>query len=206
MSATAMALAALVGFALGSVPFGLVLLRASGRRDPRTVGSGNIGATNVVRTAGKGFGAATLVLDAGKGVLACLAFGGATPAGALAGVAAVAGHCFTPWLRFRGGKGVATFAGVASVLLWPAGLLAFLGPWLGAFALTRTSSIAGVSGALAVAALATWRAAGARGGPAAGAIAAALGVAALVVIVRHRSNFEKMLAARRDPAPKETDS
>lgn len=147
-----------LGYLLGSVPFGLVITRALGLGDLRAIGSGNIGATNVLRTGNKPAAAATLLLDAGKGAIAVwlvTVFGPAEttmfgPAGIAAwvGLAAFVGHCFPVWLRFHGGKGVATFLGTVLALAWPIGLAACL-TWLAAVAATRISSV----GALAAAAV-----------------------------------------------------
>jgi glycerol-3-phosphate acyltransferase PlsY len=143
--ATSFAVAALA-FLCGSIPFGLLLTRAAGLGDIRAIGSGNIGATNVLRTGRRGLAAATLLLDAGKGAAAvqatALLFG--TEWMPLAAVAAVIGHCFTPWLAFKGGKGVATGLGVLLALDWRLGL-AGCGTWLVVAFVTRLSS----AGALA---------------------------------------------------------
>ena len=140
--------AAVIGFLLGSIPFGLILTRAAGLGDVRKIGSGSIGATNVLRTGNKGLALATVLLDAGKGVAAVLIAAQLWPdTGFVAGVAgifAVAGHCYTPWLGFRGGKGFATAAGVCGALSWPL-MLACAGVWAVAIALTRTSSIGSLS-------------------------------------------------------------
>ena len=120
------AVAFVLGYLLGSIPFGVLITRALGLGDLRGIGSGNIGATNVLRTGNKAAAAATLVLDAGKGAVAVLlarALFGETAA-MVAGFAAFLGHCFPVWLRFRGGKGVATFLGLTIALAWPAGLAA----------------------------------------------------------------------------------
>ena len=139
----------LVAFLLGSIPFGLLLTRLAGLGDIRTIGSGNIGATNVLRTGRKDLAAATLVLDALKGTAAVLLarhFGG--PA-ALAGLAAVLGHTLTPWLRGRGGKGVATGFGVLCGIAWPLGVAASV-IWLATAALSRMSSMAALATCAAV--------------------------------------------------------
>ncbi len=109
--------AALLGFAMGSIPFGLILTRAAGLGDVRQIGSGSIGATNVLRTGNKGLAAATVLLDAAKAVVPIL-IAGAVWSGTegIAAVAAVAGHCFTPWLKFKGGKGFASAAGALGTL------------------------------------------------------------------------------------------
>jgi glycerol-3-phosphate acyltransferase PlsY len=145
------ALVVLLSYALGSIPFGLLLTRAAGLGDIRAVGSGNIGATNVLRTGNKGIAAATLLLDAGKGLTAVLVvrwLGGdrlelLEP---LAAGAVLIGHCYPVWLGFKGGKGVATFLGIAFALLWPVGAVAAV-VWLLALALTRYSSVGGLAAA-----------------------------------------------------------
>jgi len=151
-----LALAALLGALLGSVPFGLLLTRAAGLGDIRKLGSGNIGATNVLRTGRRDLAAATLVLDAGKGAAAVLLAAAVWGplAGAVAGVAAVVGHLFTPWLGFQGGKGVATALGTLLALAFPAGLAA-CGLWLATAKLTRISSAAALV-AFALAPLLAW--------------------------------------------------
>src|ERR671910_2069994 len=138
----------LVGYLLGSIPFGLLLTRAAGLGDIRKVGSGNIGATNVLRTGRRGLAAATLLLDALKGVAAVLIFVHVSQIAAVGAAAgAVLGHCFPVWLRFRGGKGVATTLGVCLGLAWPVGL-AYAVVWLAMLAITRISSVSGVTAAL----------------------------------------------------------
>src|SRR5574340_967916 len=141
--------AALLGYLLGSVPFGLVLTKLSGAGDLRAIGSGNIGATNVLRTGRKGLAAATLALDALKATLAVViawqAFGPPTAAAAAAG--AVLGHMYPVWLKFRGGKGVATYLGGLIGLAWPAAIV-FAVVWLAIAAVTRYSSAAALGGTL----------------------------------------------------------
>jgi len=131
-----------IGFLLGGIPFGLLLTRAAGLGDIRAIGSGNIGATNVLRTGRRGLAAATLLLDAAKGAAAVFAalllFGAIWMP--LAAIAAVVGHCFTPWLRFRGGKGVATGLGVLIALDWRLGA-ASCAVWLAVALTTRMSSM-----------------------------------------------------------------
>jgi acyl phosphate:glycerol-3-phosphate acyltransferase len=138
------------GYLLGSIPFGLLITRAAGLGDVRRIGSGNIGATNVLRTGNKGLAALTLLLDALKGTVAVLAAGyiGADYA-VYAGFAAFLGHLYPAWLNFRGGKGVATYLGVLAGLYWPAAL-AFAAVWLGVAYLTRYSSLAALTAALVV--------------------------------------------------------
>ena len=149
-------LAAFVGgYFLGSIPFGLLLARLAGLGDIRSIGSGNIGATNVLRTGRKGLAAATLLLDAGKGAGAVLLAGLWGPDPQLtAALGAVLGHIFPLWLRFRGGKGVATLLGVLLALAWHAGLAA-CATWLLVAGLLRYSSLAALV-SLAVAPLYIW--------------------------------------------------
>ncbi|WP_380928066.1 glycerol-3-phosphate 1-O-acyltransferase PlsY [Sphingomonas arantia] len=136
-------------YLLGAVPFGILLTRMTGAGDLRTIGSGNIGATNVLRTGRKGLAAATLLLDAAKGAVAVLVAGAIDPVlMPVAGAAAFFGHCYPVWLRFRGGKGVATLLGIALALHWPTGLI-FAAVWIAAMAATRYSSVGGIAAAIA---------------------------------------------------------
>jgi glycerol-3-phosphate acyltransferase PlsY len=146
-------LAAVGGYLLGSIPFGLVITRAAGLGDIREIGSGNIGATNVLRTGRKDLALATLVLDAGKAALALLIareLGGATgygiELGLTAGAAAFIGHCYPVWLGFKGGKGVATFFGVLFAGVWPIGVIAGI-TWLAVATIFRYSSLAALCSA-----------------------------------------------------------
>src|SRR6185503_4724516 len=144
------ALALALGYCLGSIPFGLVLTRLFGAGDLRTIGSGNIGATNVLRTGNKGAAAATLVLDAAKGgaaVLIARHLAGESAA-IVAGLAAFLGHLFPIWLGFRGGKGVATYIGVIGGLAWP-GALVFCGVWLATAFASRYSSASAIAASVA---------------------------------------------------------
>ncbi|MGC2822987.1 MAG: glycerol-3-phosphate 1-O-acyltransferase PlsY [Pseudolabrys sp.] len=137
-------LALAFGYLLGSVPFGLLLTRAAGGPDIRAIGSGNIGATNVLRTGRKGIAAATLVCDALKGTLAVFAAARYGADAALAaGLGAFLGHLFPVWLKFKGGKGVSTYIGLLIGLYWPAALL-FCAVWLAVAAIGRYSSLAGL--------------------------------------------------------------
>lgn len=140
--APALIAALVLGYAIGSIPFGLLFAWAAGAGDVRKIGSGNIGATNVLRTGKRWAAAATLLCDGGKGavavLLAALLLG--PVAGVFAGFGAFLGHVFPVWLRFRGGKGVATFLGVMLALAWPVGLLA-IGTWLAVAAALRISSL-----------------------------------------------------------------
>jgi acyl phosphate:glycerol-3-phosphate acyltransferase len=137
------ALAVLIGYPLGSVPFGLLLTKAAGGPDVRTIGSGNIGATNVLRTGRKGLAALTLVLDALKGTAAVLlaAYLPGHEVSLAAGLAAFLGHIFPVWLKFKGGKGVATYIGVLLGVYWPA-MLICIAVWLAVAFATRYSSLA----------------------------------------------------------------
>jgi glycerol-3-phosphate acyltransferase PlsY len=143
-------LALALGYLLGSIPFGLVLTKLAGAGDLRSIGSGNIGATNVLRTGRKGLAAATLALDALKAtlaiVLAWVAFGPPTALAAAAG--AILGHMYPVWLKFRGGKGVATYLGALIALAWPAAIV-FAVVWLAVAALTRYSSAAALTATVA---------------------------------------------------------
>lgn len=143
--------AAILGYLAGSIPFGLLLAKAAGLGDVRTIGSGNIGATNVLRTGNKAVAAATLLLDLAKGLVSVLLAKTFWPGSeGIAAVAVVIGHCFPVWLGFKGGKGVATNAGVSFGLAWPIGL-AYALVWLGVLALGRISSVAGMSAVVAAA-------------------------------------------------------
>lgn len=137
-----------LGYLLGSIPFGIVIARALGLGDLRKIGSGNIGATNVLRTGNKPAALATLLLDSGKGAIAVLLarhFAGETAA-IMAGGAAFLGHCFPVWLGFKGGKGVATFLGTLIALNWPLGLIA-CGIWLLTALVSRISSLSALMAA-----------------------------------------------------------
>lgn len=184
--------AALIGYLLGSIPFGLLVTRAGRAQDPRTLGSGNIGATNVLRTGRKELAAITLLLDAAKGAVAVLVVNHVWPDATtppslqaiIAGAFAFLGHVFPVWLRFRGGKGVATFLGVALALSWICGLV-FALVWVLAFAATRHSSVGGMSAAIAT--------------PVTAAIinrsdlTLTFLLLALLVLWKHRANVERLL-------------
>jgi glycerol-3-phosphate acyltransferase PlsY len=175
----------LLGYLLGSIPFGLILTRFAGAGDLRAIGSGNIGATNVLRTGRKGLAAATLLLDALKGAVAIWISSFFSPVLApLAAFAAFTGHLYPVWLRFKGGKGVATLLGIAFALSWQIGLI-LAAVWLVAMAITRFSSVGGMSAAVA--------------GPVA---SAALGqfdltllflFCAMMVLWKHRANISRLL-------------
>jgi acyl phosphate:glycerol-3-phosphate acyltransferase len=180
------ALVTLAAYLLGSIPFGLVLTRLAGLGDIRGIGSGNIGATNVLRTGNKGLAALTLLLDGGKGAVAVIAARawGAELAG-IAAFAAVLGHMFPPWLGFNGGKGVATAAGALLALSWPIGLAGGLS-WLLVVLVTRYSSLA----AIVAAALTPLYAVLVAGVGRISAVALAI---ALLVLVRHRDNLLRLI-------------
>jgi acyl phosphate:glycerol-3-phosphate acyltransferase len=144
-------LALILGYGLGSIPFGLILTRLGGTEDIRTIGSGNIGATNVLRTGRKGLAAATLLLDGLKGTVAVLLAAnlfGPIPA-MMAGFGAFLGHLFPVWLGFKGGKGVATYIGVLFGLWWQGGLI-FAAVWIGVVLAFRYSSLAALVATLAI--------------------------------------------------------
>lgn len=138
------------GYLLGSIPFGLLLTRLAGYGDVRDIGSGNIGATNVLRTGNKALAAATLLLDALKGTAAVLlaAYFAGRNAALAAGLGAFLGHAFPVWLRFKGGKGVATYIGVLLGIAWPI-TLAFIGIWVAMAAIFRISSLSALAASLA---------------------------------------------------------
>jgi acyl phosphate:glycerol-3-phosphate acyltransferase len=180
-----------IGYLLGSIPFGLLITRLGGATDPRTIGSGNIGATNVLRTGRRELALLTLLLDAAKGAGAVALVGAIWPEPLppglpqiVAGIAAFLGHVYPVWLRFRGGKGVATLLGLALALAWPCGV-AFILVWIGAFAATRHSSVGGMAAAIVV--------------PVAAAImnrpdlTLAFLLLTLLVLWKHRGNLERLL-------------
>ncbi len=187
-------LALVTGFGLGSIPFGLLLTRAAGLGDVRQIGSGSIGATNVLRTGNKALALATVLLDAGKGVAAVLIARAFFPGmEGLAGVAAVAGHCYPPWLGFKGGKGFATAVGVCGALAWPI-MLACAAVWASAVAITRTSSIgslAAVSAAPVFAFIAPLV-----GYPELGAAFLALLAIQVIVYIKHGPNIRRIIAGQ----------
>ncbi len=179
-------LALVLGYLLGSIPFGLILTRLTGAGDLRAIGSGSIGATNVLRTGRKGLAAATLLLDAGKGFLAVwIALRWLPGCEGFAAVGAILGHCFPVWLKFKGGKGFATAAGVSLALAWQIALAGAL-IWAVAMAVSRTSSVSSLS-AMFGALIATW----ALGF---GALVPVIAVITLIIIVQHRSNITRLIA------------
>ncbi len=178
-------LSLLAGYLMGSIPFGVLLTRAAGAGDLRAVGSGNIGATNVLRTGRKGLAALTLFLDGLKGAAAVLLIAAVEPGHAgLAAIGAFLGHLYPVWLGFKGGKCVATFFGIMLAMEWRSGLV-YAVVWLGTLALTRYSSLAGISAALVA--------------PLAAAFFGRFDLAllyfglALLVFWKHRANVERLL-------------
>jgi glycerol-3-phosphate acyltransferase PlsY len=192
---------AAVAYLIGSIPFSFLVARAFGVEDVRRVGSGNVGATNVLRNAGKAAGALALLLDIGKGAAATALAGRLAPGEAalpaVAAVAAVIGHMYPVWLRFEGGKGVATGLGAFAPLL-PKAALAALAAFAVVAAATRYVSLGSIGGGLVLAALVL-----AARGPDPVALAAAL--TAALVVLRHRSNLRRILGGieRRVGRPKE---
>ena len=183
--AASLAAALIFGYLLGSIPFGLVVTRLGGLGDIRAMGSGNIGATNVLRTGRKGLAALTLLGDFGKGALAVLIAGawGAELAVA-AGLGAFLGHLYPIWLNFKGGKGVATYLGVLAGLAWPAAI-AFAAIWLSVAYATRYSSLAALTAAaaapLVLAAFQNWLAVG------------LFTMLTMLVFLRHHANISRLL-------------
>lgn len=180
-------LAAITAYLLGSVPFGIVITRAFGLGDLRRIGSGNIGATNVLRTGSRAAAALTLICDVGKGAFSVgVAYALIGPQGAqIAGFAAFLGHCYPIYLGFRGGKGVATFLGTVLALAWPIGL-AVCATWLAAAAAFRISSLAALIAAAAAPFYAMFLG---QFGLAAGLVA--MGV---LIFLRHRANISRLLS------------
>jgi glycerol-3-phosphate acyltransferase PlsY len=178
---------AALGYLLGSIPFGVLVTRALGLGDVRSIGSGNIGATNVLRTGSKGAALATLLLDGGKGALAVLLARAVAPedAAQLAGLTAFLGHCFPVWLGLKGGKGGATFLGLLLAVAWPVGLAA-CATWAVTAALRRISSLSAL-----VAAVLSPLWAVLLGRPEVAALCLAL---AALILVRHRANIARLLA------------
>lgn len=186
-SALVLVVAALGGYLLGSIPFGMVLARLAGYGDIRKIGSGNIGATNVLRTGNKPLALATLLLDSGKGGIATLLalWLGGQEAALLAAGGSMLGHAFPVWLGFKGGKGVATALGVLLAIAWPVGLFA-CATWLLTAVLFRISSLSALV-ALALSPLFGWWWAG----PDVAGLAAFI---AVLVFIRHKDNIGRLLA------------
>jgi glycerol-3-phosphate acyltransferase PlsY len=179
-------LALIFGYVLGSIPFGLLITRAAGLGDVRKIGSGNIGATNVLRTGNKKLAAATLLLDMLKGTAAVLLAAIYGPEAAMAaGFGAFLGHLFPVWLGFKGGKGVATYIGVLAGLMWK-GALVFAAVWLLVAFTMRYSSLAALTAAAAVPAALYFM-----GYP---QFAALFAVMSVIVIVKHKANIARLLA------------
>jgi acyl phosphate:glycerol-3-phosphate acyltransferase len=181
-----MGAAILAGYLLGSIPFGLILTKLSGEGDIRKIGSGNIGATNVLRTGSKPLALATLIFDGGKGALAFLLFDhyGGPCLAIVAGACAFLGHLFPVWLKFNGGKGVATFLGLMLAVAWPVGMLA-CATWLAVAAIFRYSSLAALSAAVLAPAYAylfhdIWH-------------VELASFCAILIFIRHRENIQRLL-------------
>jgi glycerol-3-phosphate acyltransferase PlsY len=180
-------IAAVLGYLSGSVPFGLILTRMAGLGDVRSIGSGNIGATNVLRTGNKGLAAATLILDALKGTVPALLgmhFLG-VEGGVIAGFCAFLGHIFPVWLGFRGGKGIATYIGVMFGLNWQMGLL-FLAVWIATAAISRYSSLSALVATLVIP-IVEWIVGDHK-------IAALAAVMTVIAWIKHRANIQRLLA------------
>jgi glycerol-3-phosphate acyltransferase PlsY len=180
-------LALVIGYLLGSIPFGLVLTRFAGTQDLRSIGSGSIGATNVLRTGHKGLAATTLLCDALKGTAAVLIAGtyGGPEAAMLAGLAAFLGHLFPVWLNFNGGKGVAVYIGVLIGLFWPAAVV-FCVLWLATAATTRYSSLSALVASFVTPIFLWWF-----GHP---ALASLFAVLTLLLFYAHRENIKRLQA------------
>ncbi|MBB3933286.1 glycerol-3-phosphate acyltransferase PlsY [Kaistia hirudinis] len=177
-----------LGYLLGSIPFGLLLTRAAGLGDIRAIGSGNIGATNVLRTGNRWLAAATLICDALKGTAAVLiADRWGTDAALVAGLGAFLGHIFPIWLGFRGGKGVATFLGILIGISWPIAVV-FAAIWLAVAGITRYSSLAALIASLAtplvMLALGDWRR------------SALFGLLTVLIWYKHSANISRLLAGK----------
>jgi glycerol-3-phosphate acyltransferase PlsY len=181
--------ALILGYLLGSIPFGLILTRLAGTQDLRSIGSGSIGATNVLRTGRKSLAAGTLLGDMLKGTVAVIIAGyfGGPNAAMAAALGAFLGHLFPVWLKFRGGKGVAVYIGVLLGLLWPAAL-AFCAIWLAVAFLTRYSSMSALIASLATPILLWWL------GQL--ALAALFAVLTLLLFYAHRENIKRLLAGK----------
>ncbi|MDB5525671.1 MAG: plsY [Rhizobium sp.] len=180
-------IAAVLGYLSGSVPFGLILTRMAGLGDVRSIGSGNIGATNVLRTGNKGLAAATLILDALKGTVPALLgmhFLG-VEGGVIAGFAAFLGHLFPVWLGFKGGKGVATYIGVMFGLNWQMGLL-FIAVWIATAAITRYSSLSALVATVAIPVV-QWVTGDHK-------IAALAAIMSVIVWIKHHANISRLLS------------
>jgi len=180
-------LAFLFGYLCGSIPFGLILTRLAGTQDLRSIGSGNIGATNVLRTGNKGLAAATLIGDMLKGTFAVIVAGyvGGPNAAIAAGVGAFVGHLFPVWLKFKGGKGVATYIGILLGLFWPAALV-FCAVWILMAVIFRYSSLSALIASLVVPVLLLWQQHT--------ALAAVFAVLTTALWIMHRANIQRLLS------------
>ena len=190
-------LALLVGYLFGSVPFGVILTRAAGTQDLRSIGSGSIGATNVLRTGRKGLAAATLLGDALKGTLAVIIAGyfGGPDAAMLAALGAFLGHLFPVWLKFRGGKGVAVYIGVLIGLFWPAAVV-FCVIWITTALVSRYSSLAALVASVVTPIFLWWF----------GhlALASLFAVLTLLLFYMHRENIRRLQAGTEGKIGKKT--
>jgi acyl phosphate:glycerol-3-phosphate acyltransferase len=184
---TFLTVAFVIGYLLGSIPFGLILTRLAGTQDLRSIGSGNIGATNVLRTGRKGLAAATLILDMLKGTAAVLIAGflDGPNAAMLAAFGAFLGHLFPIWLKFRGGKGVATYIGVLIGLFWPAAIV-FCLVWLGTAVASRYSSLSALVASVVTPIFLWWL-----GQP---ALAALFVILTLLLIYKHQENIMRLVS------------
>jgi glycerol-3-phosphate acyltransferase PlsY len=176
-----------LGYLLGSIPFGLILTKFAGTQDLRSIGSGNIGATNVLRTGHKGLAAATLICDMLKGTVAVVIAGyfGGPNAAMLAGLGAFLGHLFPVWLKFKGGKGVAVYIGVLIGLFWPAAVV-FCLLWIATASTTRYSSLSGLVAGFVTPIFLWWF-----GHP---ALASLFAVLTLLLFYVHRENIKRLQA------------
>ena len=186
LSALEMIVSLVAGYLCGTIPFGLILTKSAGLGDIRTIGSGNIGATNVLRTGNKQVAALTLILDALKGTIPALLMGWlcGPQAAILAGLAAFFGHLFPMWLGFKGGKGVATTIGVLFGLFWPLGLI-FAAVWIAMALIFRISSLSALTASLVSPLAAYFLSHGELSLPAA--------IMAIMVFITHRSNIARIL-------------
>jgi acyl phosphate:glycerol-3-phosphate acyltransferase len=180
-------IAFLIGYLLGSIPFGLILTKLAGTEDLRLIGSGNIGATNVLRTGRKGLAAATLLLDALKGTAAVIIAGdiGGSNAAMLAALGAFLGHLFPFWLKFKGGKGVAVYIGVLIGLFWPAAIV-FCVVWLATALASRYSSLSALVASVITPLFMWWS------GQV--ALAALFAVLSILLFYMHRANIQRLYA------------
>jgi acyl phosphate:glycerol-3-phosphate acyltransferase len=186
-SSILLAVALIAGYLLGSIPFGLIFTRLAGTEDLRSIGSGNIGATNVLRTGRKGLAAATLICDALKGTLAVMVAGyyAGPDAAMLAGLGAFIGHLFPVWLRFSGGKGVAVYIGVLLGLFWPAAVV-FCVIWISTAFTSRYSSLSALVASFVTPIFLWWF-----GHP---ALASLFAVLTLLLFYTHRENIARLQA------------